>query len=343
MALTDNLVSYWKLDESSGDAADSVGSNTFTNTNTVTYDSGKINNGSVHNGTNQYFLNSTPYTLERTINAWIKLDVNNAYQGILCWLNYVNGTNYKGALFRVTNTGKLQAIESIVSGTATDIIITSAETLATGTWYMVTMTATAATTSTSTTLQLYLNGVLLSATCTASKARTAFSPAANNCALGTELFPANTSSYEMDGMIDEVGVWSRALTSTEVTELYNSGTGRQYPFISAIAFTILDTLGLVESGSYLRERFFSTSETLSLSEVWATLKGIGFTVADTLGLVEAYSYSMTHIISIADSLGLIELPFTLKKKWTNDTKNTIDSGDITNDTKNNSTWVNEDK
>jgi hypothetical protein len=32
------------------------------------------------------------------------------------------------------------------------------------------------------------------------------------------------------GDIDEVGIWSRVLTSTEVTQLYNGGAGLQYPF-----------------------------------------------------------------------------------------------------------------
>jgi len=34
----------------------------------------------------------------------------------------------------------------------------------------------------------------------------------------------------MPGRMDEFGVWSRALNSTEVTELYNSGDGLAYPF-----------------------------------------------------------------------------------------------------------------
>ena len=33
--------------------------------------------------------------------------------------------------------------------------------------------------------------------------------------------------------IDEVGIWSRTLTSTEVSDLYNSGSGLQYPFSSS--------------------------------------------------------------------------------------------------------------
>src|SRR3990172_9233993 len=46
MALTDNIVSYWKLDESSGNAADSTANaNTLVNQNTTTYEAAKINNG----------------------------------------------------------------------------------------------------------------------------------------------------------------------------------------------------------------------------------------------------------------------------------------------------------
>lgn len=38
-----------------------------------------------------------------------------------------------------------------------------------------------------------------------------------------------------DGRIDEVGIWSRVITPTEVTSLYNSGAGLQYPFSSSSA------------------------------------------------------------------------------------------------------------
>ena len=43
--LTDNLISHWKLDESSGNAADSHGSNTLTNNGSTPFVAAKINNG----------------------------------------------------------------------------------------------------------------------------------------------------------------------------------------------------------------------------------------------------------------------------------------------------------
>lgn len=34
----------------------------------------------------------------------------------------------------------------------------------------------------------------------------------------------------MNGLIDEIGIWGRALTNTEIGLLYNSGSGKTYPF-----------------------------------------------------------------------------------------------------------------
>src|SRR3990167_551156 len=58
MALDTNLVAYWKMDESSGDATDSVASHTLTNTN-VTYGTGKINNGAAFNSTGDSLRTTT--------------------------------------------------------------------------------------------------------------------------------------------------------------------------------------------------------------------------------------------------------------------------------------------
>lgn len=38
------------------------------------------------------------------------------------------------------------------------------------------------------------------------------------------------ANRHMNGDIDEIGIWSRIITSGEVTSLYNSGAGLAYPF-----------------------------------------------------------------------------------------------------------------
>lgn len=40
-----------------------------------------------------------------------------------------------------------------------------------------------------------------------------------------------------NGLIDEIGVWNRSLTNTEITQLNNSGAGMTYPFVSAVTLT----------------------------------------------------------------------------------------------------------
>lgn len=46
---------------------------------------------------------------------------------------------------------------------------------------------------------------------------------------------AENGGVFFDGRVDEVGVWKRVLTSLERTELYNAGAGRDYTYITAAA------------------------------------------------------------------------------------------------------------
>lgn len=44
-------------------------------------------------------------------------------------------------------------------------------------------------------------------------------------------FFANSGGPDpLKGAIDEIGMWKRALTTAEITQLYNGGAGLQYPF-----------------------------------------------------------------------------------------------------------------
>ncbi len=50
-----------------------------------------------------------------------------------------------------------------------------------------------------------------------------------NFALGYDAVNANSL---WDGMLDEWGFWERELSSSEITQLYNSGAGLTYPFVA---------------------------------------------------------------------------------------------------------------
>jgi hypothetical protein len=49
-------------------------------------------------------------------------------------------------------------------------------------------------------------------------------------------------------MLDAVSVWNKELTSTEITELYNSGTGKQYPYVVGAPSSLLTNLYAIYKG-----------------------------------------------------------------------------------------------
>lgn len=302
MALTDNLVSYWKLDESSGNAVDSVGSNTLTNSN-VTYATGKINNGAVFNSTSDTLI-GTSISNPLSFSFWYNVTQGNSVT-YLANASPDNTIQSKSSGFTwqiYDGTSSRDFTTTVKNATWTHVVF-----VYNGTGYL-----------------LYENGTYIE---TVTSNQISFDK-------------IGRSGSNINGTIDEVGIWNRALTSGEVTELYNSGVGLQYPFIVAITFAISETLTLTESISNLRTRLFSTSETLSLSETISVLKGIAFTVAEALGLVETFTSTRTRLFTVAESLGLVEVLARIKLLWTNSTK---ENTTWTEQTKETTNWTNSDK
>jgi hypothetical protein len=242
MALTDQLAGYWKLDESSGDAADSVGSVTLTNTNTVTYSAGKINNGADTGSSNttKFLANtsSCPLTGAQiaagfTINIWINLyDVTSDKS--LFFINNSATTNRRQVNLRFMNTGDLFNVTCFPNSGGGATSLSGANANSASTWYMVTVTFDG------TTLKLFRNATQENSTSLTWGTGSSNTPV-------TSIF----TQYEGGGnetgsaKADEVGVWSRALSGTEITELYNAGAGIQYPFTVAT----VRSLGLLGVGN----------------------------------------------------------------------------------------------
>lgn len=212
MALTDNIVAYYKLDESSGNAADSVGSNTLTNSS-VTYASAKINNGAVFNGSAKYdsVTGTFPASGNFSMSFWY---YGNAASGLIAgdWTIakrniFVNMTSNSIALYRGDG------------GTNQSAAPTTSTTIANNTWTHVVFT------QSGTTGTVYLNGV---SNATSNLTYTGGASTTNTVNFG--YYNNGAPSAYITATLDEIGIWSRELTSTEVTSLYNSGAGLQYPF-----------------------------------------------------------------------------------------------------------------
>ena len=75
---------------------------------------------------------------------------------------------------------------------------------------------------------MYADGVLIGSD-TGSSTHVAYdSP--NYPLIGANQYNATTYQEYFLGKLDAVSVWNRELTAADVTELYNSGTGKQYPY-----------------------------------------------------------------------------------------------------------------
>ena len=214
MALIDDLVSYWKLDEASGNALDAHASNDGTDTNTVGSDTGKIGNARSFNGTNERFNVGNPASLQ----------LSNANITIACWIKTADaGASYRNILTKDSawvlglKDNVLQSYDWSGSGDH----LGSGD-ISNDAWRHVAVVLQAGVSSGS---QLYLDGATNGSAWTVGTNNTQ----TNNVAIGGLSSNLGDSEYYA-GLIDELGIWNRALSGGEIASLYNSGTGLAYPF-----------------------------------------------------------------------------------------------------------------
>jgi len=225
MALTDNLVAYWKFDESSGNASDATGNGrTLVNSTSVTYSSGKINNGVDFGATNTTKFLSVANSLIGTYNAdsytvsvWLNiLTLPSGNNQTICGIGGDAGRAQTNLMY-IDIAGTKYFYWSIFNGSS-GFSAQLAYTLTTGTWTHVVYK------KSTTTVEVYVNGTSIG---TASLSITDASP--GRTAEFTLAQEAAGTANEYKGSMDEMGVWTRALSATEVSQLYNSGAGLPYP------------------------------------------------------------------------------------------------------------------
>lgn len=329
MALVDNLVAYYKLDESSGNPADSSGNSySLTNTGTATFGAGKINNGTILNGSSQYHDTTQAafnITGSFSINAWIKLDTS-ATQDIIS--NVVTDSNTYGPLYKIStdSSSVIKAQTWASSGSFLDI--SSGVTASTGTWYMVTFVKAA-----DDDWRLYVNAGT-PATSSSSRTLSVTGKDGFRIGAGEGTVGSRVPSSFFDGMVDECAVWTRALTGTEITELYNSGNGSQYPFSQAITM-------ITETGSYILTGIDTT-----FKKAWKliTEKGTYILTGVNISLHIGLKYILSVITGAFTYTGMLAWKYIFDAKKTN-TYSYDDSSTDTyiNDNRTVSTYTNDQK
>jgi hypothetical protein len=230
MALSDNLVAYYKLDESSGNASDSVGSRTLTNTNTVSYATAKINNGADFGASNAdkrllYTTDSYGITTGAiTLTGWVKMNTEissgnprffeHRYgaSGIANYVEY----NYNGGTRQIR-------IGRDISGVNINTV-NSTVTLGTTNWYHFAMAFDGST------IEGYINGSSIGTVGSTQTGSTTSDGFCIGATVNGFLFAS--------AVVDEVGMWNRRLSSDDVSKIYNAGRGNQYPFTDDLTTSI---------------------------------------------------------------------------------------------------------
>ncbi len=224
MSLINNLISYWPMDEVSGDRADKHGSNTLTDNNTVGSAAGIISNGADFERSNSEVFSaadsvSLSFTGDWSFNFWIKLEQTPSGAGAA--FVFLEKASSYGALAFNTNAFRVQFQNGAnISNKDYSGFFVAGDV---GNWRMVTMTCDVSAGANG--ISLYKNGVVKTGSVATNNA-TSVGDTANTFYMGA----SNLSVNFTDGVMDEVGLWGRVLTSSEVTELYNGGAGLAYPF-----------------------------------------------------------------------------------------------------------------
>jgi hypothetical protein len=196
-SLLTNLIHQWHLN---GSSVDNVGSANGTDT-AVTY-GGKLGQAAMFNGTTSKIVTATPGPLgaaPRSMACWFK---QNSAVASKMWLGY--GIQSYGQSFEFYTSDGVSAQVNTWGSAPTFGTYTA------GVWnhFVVTYDGT--------TLRGWVNGV---------KGTDAVVGALNTAAGNIHVGSGCVGTYNWNGLIDEVGIWNRALTQAEVTQLYNAGSG----------------------------------------------------------------------------------------------------------------------
>jgi hypothetical protein len=210
MALTDNLLAFYKLN----DLTDSSGNNrTLTNNGNVSFASGKLGNAAVLNN-GSLSLNAAPLfsnISELTISCWYKNSVNYAIFSIWAGgsndFSIVNGWGDDGSQIGMgffTNSGGGYYSFGQNTKVPND-----------GNYHHLVMQYSSSASS----FKFYKDGELIFSTSISGALAT--SQNLSKFIIGAQSDGINNGS----GSFDAFGIWNRALSDPEIANLYNSGTG----------------------------------------------------------------------------------------------------------------------
>jgi len=229
MALADDLISYWSMKAASGTEFDEHGSNDLTDNNTVGTATGKVGNARDFESSNSENLSCTSNSslqtgdIDFTLAFWANFESKgNVDMAAVGKYGYDAGTREYLIQHRA-GSDRWAFLLSSDGSSFTEVLSNNFGAMSTGVWYFVVAWHDA----TANTMNIQVND----GTANSSAYSSGVFSSSSVFRIGA-IGNSSLANY-FDGLIDEVGFWKRVLTSGERTELYNSGSGRDYAYITA--------------------------------------------------------------------------------------------------------------
>jgi hypothetical protein len=204
--LLNGIVAYWNGEEASGDAIDQVGTLDGVCTSITYHAAGKVNYGYGYNADGDKITIGDVVALELeqfSVSGWM----NSTYSWTNLFSIWLSGQGF--------SVGFNNGYPEVVIGTSPGESATAASQYNDGAWHHWVATYDKIT------LKLYIDNVLENDHPACSITITY---------VGTVSYIGFNDTTSTPCILDEIGIWNRALIQSEVTELWNSGTGKTYPF-----------------------------------------------------------------------------------------------------------------
>jgi hypothetical protein len=226
---------------------DAVSANHGTLMNGATFTDGKIGKAFTFDGINDVVTlptNTMKFTNNFTISLWFNVSDGGNSWGTLFSTYHNDGSGDYGYFLHKTGSNLLWQIYSSGNNNNKTVAIPS---YSTGTWFNVVVTANN-TVENGFSNAIYINGSLVGYNTYMENIR--YHPTINHYpSIGAMYYGSSpTISNPFNGKIDAVNIWDRKLTSTEITELYNAGTGKQYPYVVGAPSSLLTNLYAIYKG-----------------------------------------------------------------------------------------------
>jgi hypothetical protein len=207
------------------------------------FTTGKIGKAFLFDGVNDMVAlpnSSFDFTGDFSISTWVKITSNPSSGGAI-FSNYNYDVVYNYGYLLILNANKTVAFGTNNAVNST-VVITSTTALALNTWYHITVRRDSVTKSN----YLYINGTLEAQVINTGVGITygtrAMQPTIG--AIRQNNQGTLSSNNFLNGQVDALTIWNKALTTSEVSALYNSGNTQQYPFSNvALSGVTSDALG----------------------------------------------------------------------------------------------------